>query len=382
MIHGKWHAEGSAAQQDASLNTKDGFYELLTKEGHCYKGKIADLKISDRLGNVERNITFDDGSIFASPHNDTIDRLLQKPSSVGSFIHRIESHMGWVVVGIFVTALFMFGFYKWGVPWASEKIAHALPRKTNELIALNTLKFLDKYLLSDSKLKEAQKEQIRSRFFKSLVPLGSTAKSNNYKLHFRNWPGIPNALALPSGDIILTDKFVELCQNQDEMDSVILHEIGHVERRHSLQTLIEGTFITVSVMLIVGDINFLGDMGVGLGSILVSTAYSRRHESEADEFAFKKMLRAKIDPSSFATIMGRITKHVEGLSLEHKKKTKKSKNAKSEKTKTAKTAKTDEASFWDYLSSHPQTSERIRLANQYSACFKKGLTTCQIAIAE
>ena len=57
MIHGKWHVEGSAAQQGASLSAKDGLYELLTKDGHCYKGKIADLQISDRLGNVERNIT-------------------------------------------------------------------------------------------------------------------------------------------------------------------------------------------------------------------------------------------------------------------------------------------------------------------------------------
>ena len=235
----------------------------------------------------------EDGSIFASPHNDTIDRLLQKSSSISGFIHRIESNMKWVVTGVFVTALFTFGFFKWGVPWASEKIAHALPHKTNELIALNTLKFFDKYLLGKSKLPEARQKQIRARFFTSLVPLGSNSKSIKYKLHFRNWHGIPNALALPSGDIVLTDKFIELCANQDEMDSVMLHEIGHVERRHSLTTLIESTFITVSIMLIVGDINFLGDMGVGLGSLLVSTAYSRNHESEADEFAFKKNAYSK-----------------------------------------------------------------------------------------
>ena len=379
MIHGKWHAEGSAAQQNASLNVKDGLYELHIKEGRCYRGKIADLQISDRLGNVERNITLDDGSIFASPHNDTIDRLLQKPSSISGFIHRIESNMKWVVTGVFVTALFTFGFFKWGVPWASEKIAHALPHKTNELIALNTLKFFDKYLLQESKLKEARRTKIRSHFFASLVPLGSNSKSIKYKLHFRNWPGIPNALALPSGDIVLTDKFVELCKNQDEMDSVILHEIGHVERRHSLETLIESTFITVSIMLIVGDINFLGDMGVGLGSLLVSTAYSRDHESEADDFAFKKMLKAKIDPVSFSNIMNRMTQHVEGRLKERKKKAGENKVAQAGKKKET---KANEKSYWDYLSSHPVTSKRVHLANQYSACFKKGLTTCQISPAQ
>ena len=286
--------------------------------------------------------------------------------------------MKWVVTGVLVTALFTFGFFKWGVPWASEKIAHALPHKTNELIALNTLKFFDKYLLRKSELKEAQKEdRSGAHFFASLVPLGSHSKSIKYKLHFRNWPGIPNALALPSGDIILTDKFVELCSSQDEMDSVILHEIGHVERRHSLETLIESTFITVSIMLVVGDINFLGDMGVGLGSILVSTAYSRDHESEADEFAFKKMLKAGIDPSSFSIIMNRITTHMEGFAAKRKKKAEKGKGEITETGNNKKT-KANEDSFWDYLSSHPVTSDRVRLANQYSACFKKGLTTCQI----
>ncbi len=379
MIQGKWHAQGSAAQQGANLTAHDGFYELEIENGERYQGAVADLHISDRLGNVERKITLDDHSIFATSDNDAIDKALQKPNSISGFIHRLESHMGWVVVGVFVTALFTFSFFKWGVPWASEKIAHALPQKTNELIALNTLKFLDKYLLSESTLSKARQKQIRARFFDSLVPLGSTRNSLKYKLHFRDWSNIPNAFALPSGDIILTDKFVELSKNQDEMDSVMLHEIGHVERRHSLQTLIESTFITVSIMLIIGDINFVGDMGVGLGSLLVSTAYSRDHETQADEFAFKKMLKAGIDPSSFSNIMNRMTKHVEGLSDKPKQKTDKGNTAKPDKkTKT----KNDKDSFWDYLSSHPETSKRVHLANQYSACFKQGLTTCQLSPAD
>ena len=300
MIQGKWHSNGSAAQQDASFASSDGSFELKIEDGKLYRGDISDLLVSDRLGNVERKITLDDGSVFTTPNNDAVDALFHKSKYIAGFLHRIETNMGWVITGVFVTALFAFGFFKWGVPWASEKIAHALPHKTNELISLNTLKFFEKYLFSKSALDEARRKKIRTHFRTSLVPLAKDAKSIKYKLHFFNWPGIPNAFALPSGDIILTDKFVELCANQDEMDSVMLHEIGHVERRHGLETLIESTFITVSIMLVIGDINFLGDMGVGLGSLLVSTAYSRDHETEADEFAFKKMLKAGIDPVSFS----------------------------------------------------------------------------------
>jgi len=379
MIQGKWHQEGSAAQQDASLTVSDGFFELHIQDEKSYSGEISELAISDRLGNVERKITLDDGSIFATHENDAIDDLFQNTLNIKAFIHHIESNIGWVITGVLVTALFTFGFFKWGVPWASEKIAHALPHKTNELIALNTLKFLDKYIFAKSQLDEAKQKKIRTHFATRLVPLASQSKTINYKLHFRNWPSIPNAFALPSGDIVLTDKFVELCANQNEMDSVILHEIGHVERRHSLETLIESTFITVSVMLIVGDINFLGDMGIGLGSLLVSSAYSRDHESQADEFAFKNMLKAGIDPASFSKIMNRMTGYVKKLRHDHKKKLGKNKIKIPGKNKKTKAGNDD---FWDFLSSHPQTSERVRIANQYSTCFKKGLTTCQITPAE
>jgi len=74
-------------------------------------------------------------------------------------------------------------------------------------------------------------------------------------------------LALPSGDIVLTDKFIELSENQDEIDAVLLHEMGHVIHRHGLEMVIEGTLVTVAGMLIVGDSNGLADMGVELGSL-------------------------------------------------------------------------------------------------------------------
>ncbi len=377
-INGNWHPEGRAARHDARLTLSNDFYQLEIQGGTNYHGEIADLHISDRLGNIERKLTLEDGSVFITPDNDAVDRLLKRSKSISGFIHRIETSMPWVLAGVLVIALSTFGFFKWGVPWASEKIAHALPHKTNELIARNTLKFLDKYVFSKSALDEVRKKQIRSHFSTRLVPLASRSKNIKYKLHFRNWPGIPNAFALPSGDIILTDKFVQLCANQDEMDSVILHEVGHVERRHGLETLIEGTFITVSVMLIVGDINFLGDMGVGLGSMLVSTSYSRSHESEADEFAFKKMLVSGIDPASFSKIMNRMTKHIKTLSHKSGKKTTDQKSTVSPPNKKIKIGD-GKRSWWDYLSSHPETSHRVNVANQYSACFKRGLTTCQIS---
>ena len=376
MINGKWHAQGSAAQVDATLRSADGvsFY-IDVSGGANYTGALDTLIISDRLGNVERKITLEDGSIFASSDNDAIDMLFNKHSSANGILHRIESNMGWVFTALAVTVLSTVAFFKWGLPWGSEKIAHALPHETNQLIANNTLKFLDKYIFDESQLDSEKKDQIREHFKTKIAPLSAGEDSEIiYKLHFRSWNdggnGIPNAFALPSGDIILTDKFVELSKSQDEIDSVLLHEMGHVVRRHTLEMVIEGTFVTVIVMVVTGDSNGLADMGLGLGSLMLSSKYAREHESEADLYAFEHMLVAKIDPAAFSIIMNRMTEYMEELDSDSKTKTKKDK----------KVAKEDEKTVLDYLASHPPTEQRVEIARQYSECFKKGMTTCDIVL--
>ncbi len=365
MIQGKWYAQGSAASLDATLAiTSDTTYVINIENGAIYEGKLSALNVGNRLGNTERKITLEDGSIFATKENDFIDDTFKKQLLSNGLIHTLESKLRWVFVAIMITAFTAFGFFKWGVPWSSTKIAHMLPHKTNELIAAHTLEFLDKYIFEKSQVPQSKMEEIRQHFTSQLVPL-SEDKEISYRVHFRLWRdgniSIPNALALPSGDIILTDKFVELSQTQDEIDAVLLHEMGHVVHRHTLETVIESTFITVAAMMIVGDSNGLADMGVGLGSLLVSSSYSRGHESEADRYAFEQMLRARIDPMAFSDIMNRMMSYME-------------------RSTNDKMGKTSDEDILDYLSSHPATKERVKIAQQYSQCFKKGLTACEIVL--
>lgn len=366
MIEGKWYAKGSSAQLDATLKVTDDCFVLKVKDGKSYSSLLHTLEVGSRLGNVPRKIIFEDGSIFVTPDNDAVDVELKQRLQGKKLIHGLESKMQWVVIALVLTLVSGFGFFKWGVPWASEKIAHALPHKTNEIIASNTLEFLDDYIFEDSGLPQEQKDSIRKHFETHIIPIGSSNDEVKYQLHFRLWKNdeldIPNALALPGGDIILTDKFVQLCETQDEMDSVLLHEMGHIEHRHSLTQLIESTFVAVAVMMIVGDSNGIADAGVGLGSLLVSSNYSRNHEAQADQFAFEKMLQHKMDPAAFSSIMKRMDAYVHEARYSSKK---------SEKDDS-------EESVLDYLSSHPGTDQRTQMALQYSDCFNKGLLTCNI----
>jgi len=313
-IKGQWYPQGSAAKLAATFLCQHDRYTLEIEDGQSFYGMLETIDVSSRLGKIERKVTFEDGSVFATNDNDAVDVLIKPLGNSSGFLHSLESKISWVLVALIITIFAGYGFFKWGVPWASTQIAHALPQKTNELIAANTLNFLDKYMFEESELDASRQEKIRTHFL------------------------------------------------QNEMDSVLLHEMGHVAHRHSLQRVIQATFVTTAVMLIAGDTSGIADMGLGLGSLLVSSNYSRGHESEADEYAFKKMLMAKIDPNHFSTIMERMTDYMEvemGQEEDDKKQTE------------------EEKEWLDYLSTHPSTEQRIEQAQRYSDCFKRGLTACE-----
>jgi Zn-dependent protease with chaperone function len=368
LIQGQWHSAGSAAQSSATLRSVEGLFTVESEDGLSLSGKIEDIEVSDRLGNVERKLAFEDGSVFSTEDNAAVDSLFHQNKSISGFVHAFESNTGWVAFALVAIVVFSFSFFKWGLPWASNQIADALPHKTNELIGQGGLEFLDEYIFDESELDEKQIEQIRAHFVVELLPLEPSSAAIDYRLHFRKWGsekrGIPNALALPSGDIVLTDKFVELTQSQDEIDAVLLHEMGHVQNRHGLQMLIEGSIVTVIVMLVTGDNSGIVDMGLGVGSLLVSSNYARGHESEADLYAFERMLDAQMDPQAFSNIMRRMTEYMQGT--------------KTRSGDQLREAKDEDRNLMDYLSSHPNTAERIERAKRYSECFQRGLADCDI----
>lgn len=376
IIDGKWFDKGSAADVDAALHIDNHGYKLQTEAGVIKQGNLDDVDISDRLGNVQRKLTFEDGSVFATSDNDAVDQSFKSVLSSNRFLHVIESNLSFVVFALILTIAVSFSFFKWGVPAISSVVAHALPQKTNDIIGAHTLKFLDKLIFEETKLNQQRQAEITQHFKEKLIPIAQAKEKEPLKftLHFRAWnedeKGIPNAFALPSGDIILTDKFVELSQSQNEIDAVILHEMGHVAHRHSLKLVVQSTLVTTIVMIATGDVNAVADLGLGLGSVLLSSNYSRTYEAEADQYAFDQMLLNDMDPISFATIMRRMTSYSESLHAEKEK----SKDDDSVISKSS--DKEENSELLDYFSTHPATEERIQQAERYSKCFADGLKVC------
>lgn len=420
LITGQWYPKDSSIQYPASLRVEGANYTVdiepnklkddlgitsqntdysdsyasnhnVAMSGHTLTGNLSGVHISDRLGNTERKLILADGSLFTTQNNDAVDALIaqNKSSNAGSklnlLLHRHETKMTSVLIMLVFTILFATAFVVWGIPWTSQAVAHALPQKTGEYIGEQSLGFIDKYFLEPSHITKAEQRAIRARFDQRLKPFGGD-DSITYKLHFRdmtiNGVSLPNAFALPSGDIVLTDKFIELSTNKDEIDAVLLHEMGHVVERHSLEMLTQNSLTTVIVMLVLGNPDGISELATGLGTALVSNHYSREHETEADIFAFKKMLEIGIDPQAFINILSKMEKYSEAAIEQDEAQAEHQHDDKTANKPGAKQNETDlehveDRKLSDFLSTHPSTQTRIEMASKYSQCFQQGLKVCE-----
>ncbi len=378
LISGHWFPKNSAKQHGATLcvahndkivqgEQQHSIYTVEMSNGEKLTGEIQQLVIEPRLGNIERKITLADGSIFVTADNNSIDKLMTntKQNCFFLWLHRQESSFKRIILFTLLIIALALSFLQWGVPWVSKQIAYMIPTEIRQVLGKETLAFLDKFTLEESVLDKKTKTAIQQRFNNKLLPLLPTSNVK-YQLHFRRFSfgdiELANAFALPSGDIIVTDRLAKISQNPNEIDSVLLHEIGHILNRHGLQSVVQKSLMTVIVLSVIGDTDGLADFVVGLGTAVVANRYSRHHETEADEFAFNKMLQAKIDPKSFADILHRIERDTK-QSLTN--------------NKALPTEENTPKKVSDLFSTHPNTQKRADQAERYHQCYQKGVLICE-----
>jgi beta-barrel assembly-enhancing protease len=117
-----------------------------------------------------------------------------------------------------------------------------------------------------------------------------------------------NALACPGGTIFITRGMLKKAQNEEELASILAHEVGHVNHKDGLQAIQKSRWTQVVTML--GSTATQKLAGADLaklislfeGSVndvvktLVVTGYSRDQETAADRSALAFAHRAGYDP--------------------------------------------------------------------------------------
>jgi beta-barrel assembly-enhancing protease len=115
------------------------------------------------------------------------------------------------------------------------------------------------------------------------------------QLPFRVWVTAeqqPNTLALPGGAIFLSCPMLEICQGQrDEMAFLLGHEMGHIVRRHTLERIVKDAAVSLLLRQTSGK-NAATAWLEGAGRQVLTRAYSKEAELEADTFAVRLLKTA------------------------------------------------------------------------------------------
>lgn len=116
-----------------------------------------------------------------------------------------------------------------------------------------------------------------------------------------------NAFALPGGKIGVHTGLLAVAENQDQLATVIGHEVGHVLAHHSNERMSQSQMsqlgmavagaIVSSDGLSAGERQTLALLGVG-AQYGVLMPYGRKQESEADLIGLDLMARAGFEPSA------------------------------------------------------------------------------------
>ncbi|MCS0632536.1 M48 family metallopeptidase [Telluria mixta] len=241
---------------------------------------------------------------------------------------------------VLLLALLGAGFV-WGVPAAAGFIAARLPASVDiklgraALAGLEAQGMLAPSRLSDDRIADVEALLPRALPAHPRVPVRLLVRSSDALG--------ANALALPDGTIIVTDKMVRLALDkrnelddigQAELLGVIGHEVGHIERRHATRAMTGSSLTAALSATLFGDFSAVA---AGLPAVLTQMQYSRAMELEADDYAIDVLRRNGREPDDLADIL-------EALERQH--------------------PGEGDVPRWlrrsmAYLSTHPDTAERI-----------------------
>ncbi len=303
-------------------------------EGVEREGALETLRVSERLGSAPRVITFADGAHCEVSDLAGLGLLLEASGHGESCVVRWQFSMQAILLSLLALVLLILAGHEWLVPWMARQAAEQTPRALVERLSNDTLKAFDEAVLKPSRLPAPRQEALARRFSALQSP---DARPVAIRLEFRSAGALgANAFALPSGIILVTDELIALAGDEEEILGVLAHEFGHLQAKHGLRLMMEGSIVGLVTAWYVGDVS---TVLAGLPAALSRARYSRAFEREADDFAARMLRVNGISPARLADILERMEAGRE---------------------RKAPDDGASESSPMDYFSSHPLSVERIQ----------------------
>ena len=344
-IEGKLYDGNSSKSHDVRFGISDsGEFQL---EGYeMAEVEFSQISVSSRIGDSARYLDLANGVRIETSDNDAVDRLLKilGPEKEG-FLHTIENNLLAVILSLVTLVSFVFVVAVYGIPAMSGPLVRMLPPGVDDLLGKEVLDQLDSIVFEPSSLSSTEKGNLLE-LFATLIP----ETDREFDLQFRSSELLgANAFALPNAQIVFTDELVQLGASEEMLAAIMLHEIGHVVERHTMQAVVRRAGFSMLLFGVTGDVGSAATaLVVLLPSFLIESSYSRDLEWDADSYALSQMSERGIDANAFADMME--------LML----------GSTPEDAESTDSTQDSANSFSTYFGTHPPTQSRIERFRQAS----------------
>ena len=320
--------DGKTARAHIVDLTVDDDGIVLTGDGIDRRHTIGAVYLPETPGSTPRVLRFVDGaSCEVEAGNDLMTLLAQH----GHATDRVAAwERSWKIALASVVLVVVAGvaFYQYGLPALARAAADRLPASALRSLSEQIQRVLDLTVFEPTRLDEKRMAQLRGAFDKLTLPKDLRER---LRLNFRGAEGLgANAMALPSGDVFVTDELVALTKDDRLILAVLAHEAGHVDKRHGLRKVIQSSAVGILITWYLGD---LSAVGAAAPAALLNAKYSRDLEREADAYAVN-VLRTNGIPVTALTDALEMLERSRGRTINGSART-------------------------SYLSSHPATAERL-----------------------
>ncbi len=287
----------------------------------------AEVEIFDVVATTPRLVWFEDGASCEIANHAAFQDLVGPLGVIPSPVSRWEHDWRWAIgasAGLLVLFILVFRF---GLPFASDLAATRVPPPAVDMLSRHVMVVLDRSVFQPTGIGRERQIALIDAFERLQL---TEHQYHRFRIQFRRSDALgANALALPSGTIVLTDDIVRLARDDRELLGILAHEVGHVEERHGLRLLFQSSGVALMIAWYVGDV---GSLAAAAPTALLQAKYSRDFERAADSFAADRLRRNGISPSHIADILERLERD---------------------------RARAGRSLALEYLASHPATDERI-----------------------
>ena len=307
-ISGKLYLSGQSKSLPAVLlGCNGGFWLRSNSEEINLELRRDEMVIQAPVGSLPYKILLAEGHLFEAENNQETKKFLEfyeKPNAE-SWLSYLEQKKTVILVGIIILAGLVITVPKYGLPWMGDQVAHWIPQSWLMMAGDETLEILDESFFSPSELALQDQDQFTKEFNRmaSLVLKDQTAR-----LVFRQSEEIgPNAFALPGGLVVLTDELVEIAEDRAGVIGVLAHELGHVQLKHPARRLVRSLMALALVSLIFDDAATFAEELAAISGSLISLAYTREFEEEADRAGKEILIGAGLSPIPLADLLRKLS---------------------------------------------------------------------------